>query len=69
MDLPVLIGAGLLILIGLLNLFAKPLVWRLNDAANRLLRRDAYRTQDWDAGTTVGGLALIFLGIMIFILR
>jgi uncharacterized membrane protein HdeD (DUF308 family) len=58
--------AILMVILGLLSIFAKDLVWELTAFGNRLEGKASERTDTWDVGTTVSGVIFIVLGIVLF---
>ncbi len=59
------IVGGVLIIIGLLNIFAKDFVWELTAFGNRLEGERSERTGTWNVGSTFTGIALIGVGIFL----
>lgn len=56
--------AVILLIIGILCLFARNAVWRLTVLSNQLTGRASERTQVWDIGTIVVGLIFLALAII-----
>jgi len=59
--------AVILIIIGVLNVFARDLVWKLTALGNAREGVESRRTRAWDARRIGAGLALALLGIVILV--
>jgi len=62
-----LIAGAFLILLGLLEIFVKDFAWRLTGLTSRFQKRKPERSQEWRTGTTIGGVFLIVIGILLLI--
>jgi hypothetical protein len=60
-----LIVGLVLILLGLINIFAKVLAWKLPEWQNRNRASQPKRTAEWEKATTTSGLGLLIVGIII----
>ena len=58
----------LLIIAGLVTVFAKNVAWQLTQLGNSLHGRVSERTELWDAGATTGGLIALAGGVLILVL-
>ena len=62
------VSAILVIVLGLLSLYAKDIMWELTERQNRLKGLVSERTPAWDNATTIGGVIALIVGvIMIFL--
>lgn len=57
------LGGLLLIVIGLLSIFAKDFMWELAQFSNQMKGQASERTEWWDLSTTIGGVIALLLGI------
>ncbi len=64
--LNIIVGA-FLVLLGLLEIFVKDFAWKLTGLTSRFQKRKPKRSQEWETGTTIGGVFLIFIGIIFLI--
>ena len=62
-----LIVGAVLIILGLLEIFAKDFAWWLTGLTSRFQKRKPERSQEWRTGTTIGGFFLIIIGIILLI--
>ena len=59
--------AVIMIIIGVLNVFARDLVWKLTSVSNGMEGVASQRTRAWDIRRIGAGLALALLGIIILV--
>ncbi len=57
-------GLGALIL-GLLSIFAKDLMWEITVWQNQNKGLASERTENWETGTTIGGVIVILVGLFL----
>jgi len=62
-----IIVGGLMILLGLLEIFVKDFAWKLTGLTSRFQKRKPKRSQEWESGTTIGGVFLVIIGIILLI--
>jgi hypothetical protein len=55
------------IVVGILNIFAKDFVWELTAFGNRLDGKASERTDTWEIGTTLMGIGLVVAGVFIIL--
>jgi hypothetical protein len=56
------------IVIGLLLIFAKDFVWQLTQFRNETQGVASDRTDTWDTTTTIGGIALALLSVIVLVI-
>lgn len=57
----------LLILVGLLSLFARDFLWAVTEFFNSLQGRASERSDIWEYGTIVAGVAFLILGLLLLL--
>lgn len=57
----------LLVLLGLANIFYKDLAWKVTTFRYRIQGKKSKRTEAWETGTTVGGIFLVIVGVLLLI--
>jgi hypothetical protein len=62
------LAAVFFIVIGLLCVFARDLMWELTHFNNRMKGVASERTELWDFGTVVGGIAAVILGTVVLVI-
>jgi hypothetical protein len=63
-----MVFAGIfVIVVGILNIFAKDFVWELTAFGNRLDGKASERTDTWKIGTTLMGIGLVVVGVFIML--
>lgn len=60
--------SSFLIIVGLLNVFAKDFVWERTKAANRAEGIASERTASWETMTTVSGIIFIIAGFITLVI-
>jgi len=60
--MPFVVGL-ILVVLGLLSVFAKDLVWEFTEWSNQARGLVSERTDWWDTSTTIGGIIAIVVGI------
>ncbi len=60
--MPFVIGL-ILVVLGLLSVFAKDLVWTFTEWSNQAKGLVSERTDWWDTTTTIGGIIAILVGV------
>ena len=60
--MPFVVGL-ILVVLGLLSVFAKDLVWEFTEWSNQVRGLVSERTDWWDTSTTIGGIIAIVVGI------
>jgi hypothetical protein len=53
-----------IIVIGLLSIFAKDAMWQLTQLGNAMKGVASERTEWWDTSTTIGGVVAVVVGII-----
>ncbi len=64
----IILASLVLIVIGLLCLFAKDFMWEWTQRNNEMKGVASERTDAWDQTTTIGGVVAIVLGIVAAVL-
>jgi uncharacterized membrane protein len=62
----VFLGGILLIVTGMLSIFAKDLMWELTQYNNRMQGVASERTEIWDLWANIGGVLSIIIGVLTF---
>jgi hypothetical protein len=57
-----------IIILGLLSIFAQDLVWDFTEWQNRSKGVVSERTPEWETATTIGGMIAIVCGIVLIML-
>jgi hypothetical protein len=61
------LGAVFFIIMGLLCIFARDFMWELKQFGNQWKGVSSERTEAWDFGTVVGGIAAVILGVAVLV--
>ena len=62
--MPFIIGL-ILVVLGLMSIFAKDIVWEFTEWSNRAKGLVSERTDWWDTTTTIGGIIAILAGVVL----
>ena len=66
--MPFVVGL-VLVVMGLLSVFAKDLVWEFTEWSNQARGLVSERTDWWDTSTTIGGIIAIVAGIALMFMN
>ena len=58
------IGGSVLLVFGILSIFAKDIVWELTQWNNSLRGIESKRTPNWDTMATIGGVVAVIFGLL-----
>lgn len=64
----VVIVCVVLIIIGLISIFAKDLAWEWTEFSNRNKGVRSERTPEWETATTLGGVISVIAGIVLLLM-
>jgi hypothetical protein len=53
------------LVLGLLSIFAKDLMWKITVWQNQNKGLASERTENWERGTTIGGVIVILVGLFL----
>lgn len=62
------LAAVFFIIVGLLCVFARDFMWALTQFSNQWKGVKSERTELWDFGTVVGGVAAVILGTVVLVI-
>ena len=57
-----------IIVLGLLSIFAKDLVWEFTEWQNRAKGLASERTEQWETATSIGGIIGIVFGVVLILM-